>query len=90
MVFGRVLLPLLLTILAAASGPDQRARLHGVRARVQDAARMAQQSFSHSAEHGAKKLEQASERHKERERRRAEKRKRKHERRHRRNEKFSA
>jgi Protein kinase domain len=63
-IVGQVLLPLVLTIIAAFSGPEQRQRLHLVRDRVRDAARTAQQSFEKSAEHGAHKLENVAERDK--------------------------
>lgn len=59
---GQIILPLILSILAAASSPQQRARLNETKARVREAARLAKGSFEHSALHGARKLEEVGSR----------------------------
>lgn len=64
-IVGQVILPLVLTILAAlSSSPQQRARLEAAKQRVQEAARVAKDSFEKSALHGAHRLEQVGERDK--------------------------
>ncbi|HEY4223089.1 MAG TPA: protein kinase [Myxococcota bacterium] len=63
-VVGELLLPLLITILAAASQGEQRERLNRAKIRVREAARMARGSFQSSAQHGALTLEKVAERDK--------------------------
>jgi hypothetical protein len=65
-VIGQVLLPLLLTILASFSAPEQRARLEALRERVKDAAGAAKKGFAESAQSGARTLEVLSERSRQR------------------------
>lgn len=63
---GQVILPILLTIIAAFSGPEQQRRLKDARVRVKEASLLAQRSFQKSAEHGAHKLEDVATRDKRR------------------------
>jgi hypothetical protein len=65
-IVGQLMIPLVLTILAALSDGAQKQRLLSARARVVEAAQVAQRSFERSAQHGARKLESAAERERER------------------------
>ncbi|MBI1946011.1 MAG: serine/threonine protein kinase [Deltaproteobacteria bacterium] len=65
-IVGQLLIPLVLTIIAATADGAQKERILAARARVVEAATLAQRSFERSAQHGAKKLESASERERER------------------------
>jgi serine/threonine protein kinase len=61
-VVGQLLLPLILTILAALSSPPRRARLHRTKARIHEAAHLAKAGFERTALHGARKLEEVGSR----------------------------
>jgi hypothetical protein len=64
-VVGQILLPLVITLMAAfSSSPERRAKLEHARNRVREAARVARGTFERSALEGAKSVELASERDK--------------------------